>query len=269
MTLKTSIKRIMKEINNQRENGLGINHQNLNCKGIENVRDSYKEVCNKCGGSTWITNIDKEGRVCCRRCSCYEMQRAKDMWNLAGINTEQSKHTFSNYKPYNETTELAKNTAIQYYKNFDKIKNTRRNSIAFIGQVGSGKTHLSIALAVNFLRNKQVPVVYMPYRNTITKIKQNMIDEEYYSKVLSKYQKAKILLIDDLFKGKINESDTNIMFEIINYRYMNYLPMIVSSEFTIERLLDFDEAIGSRIIEMAKDYTVEIVGKENNYRLKI
>lgn len=96
-----------------------------------------------------------------------------------------------------------------------------------------------------------------------------MIDEEYYSKILSKYQKAKLLLIDDLFKGKVNESDTNIMFEIINYRYMNYLPIIVSSEFTVERLLDFDEAIGSRIIEMAKDYTVEIVGKENNYRLKI
>ncbi len=150
-----------------------------------------------------------------------------------------------------------------------KSKITRQNSIAFIGQVGSGKTHLSIALAVNFLRNKQISVIYMPYRNTITKIKQNMIDEKYYSKVLSKYQKAKILLIDDLFKGKINESDTNIMFEIINYRYINYLPMIVSSEFTVERLLDFDEAIGSRIIEMAKDYTVEIVGKENNYRLKI
>lgn len=50
------------------------------------------------------------------------MQRAKDMWNLAGINIEQSKHTFSNYKPYNETTELAKNTAIQYYKNLIKSK---------------------------------------------------------------------------------------------------------------------------------------------------
>lgn len=50
----------MEEIKNQRENDLGINHQSLNYKEIENARESYKEVCNKCGGSTWITNIDKE-----------------------------------------------------------------------------------------------------------------------------------------------------------------------------------------------------------------
>jgi hypothetical protein len=58
------------------------------------------------------------------------------------------------------------------------------------------------------------------------------------------------------------------MFEIVNYRYMNNLPIVVSSEFTAERLLYFDEDIGSRIIEMCKDYVVEIQGKENNYRVK-
>lgn len=46
------------------------------------------------------------------------------------------------------------------------------------------------------------------------------------------------------------------------------MPIIVSSEFTAERLLYIDEGIGSRIIEMCKDYVVEIEGKENNYRVK-
>ena len=48
------------------------------------------------------------------------------------------------------------------------------------------------------------------------------------------------------------------MFEIINYRYINKLPIIVSSEYSIDELLNFDEAIGSRIYEMCKDYLVEI-----------
>ena len=104
------------------------------------------------------------------------------MWKSSGINPEQSKQTFRNYTPYNDITELAKNTAIEYYKNFEQIKDARHNSIAFTGQVGSGKTHLSIALAVNFLENKKVPVVYMPYRDAITSIKQNMLDKEYYIK---------------------------------------------------------------------------------------
>lgn len=201
-------------------------------------------------------------------CKCQEVEKAKRIWKASGINTGQSKQTFGNYVPYNNVTELAKNTAIKYYKDFESIKDTRNNSIAFIGQVGSGKTHLSISLAVNFLENKKIAVVYMPYRDTITAIKQNMLDKEYYVKQLSKYQLAKVLLIDDLFKGKVTESDINIMFEIINYRYLNNLPIIVSSEFTADALLDFDEAVGSRIIQMCKDYTVEIRGKENNYRLK-
>jgi len=109
----------------------------------------------------------------------------------------------------------------------------------------------------------------MPYRDVITKIKQNMIDEEYYTKTISKYQLCEVLLIDDLFKGKINDSDINILFEIINYRYLNFLPIIVSSEFSIDRLLAFDEGVGSRIYEMAKDYVVEIEKDiRNNYRLK-
>ncbi len=109
----------------------------------------------------------------------------------------------------------------------------------------------------------------MPYRDVITKIKQNVIDEKKYASTILKYQVCEVLLIDDLFKGRLNESDVNIMFEIINYRYLNFLPIIVSSEFTIEKMLEFDEGIGSRIYEMSKDYVVEIKNDiRNNYRLK-
>ena len=96
-----------------------------------------------------------------------------------------------------------------------------------------------------------------------------MLDSEYYKKSISKFQNCDILLIDDLFKGKVNDSDVNIMFEIINYRYINNLPMIINSEFLIDRLLYFDEAIGSRIYEMCRDYLVQIKHDiKNNYRLR-
>ena len=71
----------------------------------------------------------------------------------------------------------------------------------------------------------------------------------------------------DLFKGKITESDINIMFQLINHRYFNNLPIIVSSEFSVLRLMDVDEALGSRLIEMSKGRVVELMGKELNYRI--
>lgn len=174
---------------------------------------------------------------------------------------------FTNFKAYNGQMLEVKDMAIKYYKYFDKFKKNRNNSILLCGNSGSGKTHLSMAIANNLIK-KKISVIYMPYRDVITVIKQNMLNGDVYSKQVNKYKKAEVLLIDDLFKGQISKSDLNIVFEIINYRYMNNLPMIISTELTIEELIEIDEAIGSRIYEMSSNYIVEILGRQNNYRLK-
>ena len=46
-----------------------------------------------------------------------------------------------------------------------KIKDNKQNSIAFLGQVGGGKTHLSVAIGLNILKNKKISVVYFNYRD--------------------------------------------------------------------------------------------------------
>lgn len=201
-------------------------------------------------------------------CKCLEMDKVNRLWRSSGINTEDLDKSFKNFETWNKKSKEMKDKATNYYMRFNNIKSERRNSIMFCGNPGSGKTHMALALANNFLKKNGIRVVYMPYRDIVTKLKQNMIDEEYYKKTLGKYQTAEILLIDDLFKGKINETDINIMFELINHRYLNRLPMIISTEFTVEKLLSFDEAIGSRLYEMSKDFIVEIEGTENNYRLR-
>ena len=76
-----------------------------------------------------------------------------------------------------------------------------------------------------------------------------------------------VLFVDDLFKGKITDSDINIMFELINHRYFNNLPVIISSECGVGRLLDIDEALGSRLVEMSRGRVVELRGRELNYRM--
>ena len=134
------------------------------------------------------------------------------------------------------------------------------NSIMFLGQVGSGKTHLSMAIC-NELMDRGISVVYMGYRDTLTSIKQNMMDSVYYNKMMNRYKNARVLFVDDLFKGKITDSDINIMFELINHRYFNNLPMIVSSEFSVGRLFEVDKAWGSRLIEMSKGRVVKLRGE--------
>ena len=243
------------------------NHENLQKRSeSRQMQTSYK--CDKCCDTGWLLIRQENSQPLAVACECREIEKLKSEWIYSGINVEQSKLTFASFEVWNQVSQRTKDTAVAYYQDFYEIRESRKNSILFCGQVGSGKTHCSIALALNFLKQK-IKVVYMPYRDVITKIKQNMIDQEYYTKTISKYQLCEVLLIDDLFKGKINDSDINIVFEIINYRYLNFLPIIVSSEFSIDRLLAFDEGVASRIYEMSKDYVVEIEKDiMNNYRLK-
>ena len=79
---------------------------------------------------------------------------------------------------------------------------------------------------------------------------------------------VKVLYIDDFLKGTATEADRNIAFDLLNARYIKpSLLTIISSEWTISRVLDWDEAIGSRIAERSKGCVLNITGSKN-YRLK-
>ena len=240
--------------------------QSATMKSEKKIKQEQQSLynCKQCKDTTWILKADGTAK----RCNCYELIRVKEQWEASGLKADDIDKTFSTYEPWNDLTKKMKGIATNYYLKFKEIENTKHNSILLCGQPGAGKTHLSIALANNFIKKDNRRVVYMPYRDIITKLKQNILDKEYYKKLVGKYQTAGILLIDDLFKGKVNETDINIMFEIIIYRYINKLPLIVSTEYLVEEMLSFDEAIGSRIYEMSKDFIAEVRGQENNYRLR-
>lgn len=199
-------------------------------------------------------------------CECQEKVRYQKMLESSGISEQFLKIGFKEFETKTNFQKIAKAEAINYVKRFEQIEKERNNSIAFLGNCGAGKTHLSIAIANNLMA-KNIGVLYMPYREVVTRIKQVITDEIDYSKAINKYKIARVLLIDDFAKGKTTESDINIMFEIINYRYLNRKPIILSSELLQNDLLDFDEAVGSRLIEMSKGKILEAKGIENNYRI--
>ena len=213
-----------------------------------NTQESYK--CNICNDLTFILK-DNEAF----ECECRGLREAERILQNSGISEEFRRRRFDNFD-------------YSYANNFKEITNSSNHSIIFMGQVGSGKTHLSLSIA-NYLMNKGIGVLYMSYRESVTSIKQSIMDSENYNKAMSRYKNARVLLIDDLFKGSITPSDINIMFEIINYRYLNKKPVIISTERYINDLLSIDEALCSRIIEMCGSNNLELRGKHLNYRLKV
>jgi DNA replication protein DnaC len=220
--------------------------------------------CEICKDTEWIINTDTNSAAPCK---CQEAKRYRRILENCGISEAFLKKSFNNYTPKNVAQREAKETAALYALNFQNIRNERNNSIAFLKQVGAGKTHLSIAIC-NTLMEQGVGVRYMQYREVITRLKQNMTDESYYQNEMHKYKECPVLLIDDLYKGKTTESDINLVYEIINHRYLKGMPIILSCEYDMDRLLEFDEAIGSRIAEMCKGRIIEFIGIELNDRLR-
>lgn len=223
--------------------------------------------CEKCHDMGFVL-IEKDERDVAVKCECYERRISLIRLKNSGISEELQKKGFNDFECRGiEMLEAAKWKAQKYYQNYLKTENDRHNSIIFCGQAGAGKTHLGMAICNNLLNMCNVSVGYMAYRNAMTSIKQTVSDKENYYAAIGPYCNQRLLYIDDLLKGRTTDADLNILYEIVNYRYMYNKPMVISTEKTQEQLIDFDEAVGSRILEMCRGNIVVLKGKELNYRM--
>ena len=209
--------------------------------------------CPDCQDSTWIHNRETNTST---RCKCFEVKQARRQIENSGISAGFRSKTVREYLPETNEQRTAKAMATDYIRRFAEIEKERNNGIALLGNPGAGKTHLTIAIA-NALLNAGIGVRYMPYRDAITVLMQVRFDDTAYAREIGPWKTCRVLLVDDLFKGAMRRDgvlghEGTIMFEILNHRYLSGKPCLISSEYTVDRLLDMDEAVGSRVVEMAK-----------------
>lgn len=189
------------------------------------------------------------------------------MMKSSQITDDFRKLTFANFNK-NVKSEAIKASfllAESYAQDFQEVEKKRNNSFALVGQVGSGKTHLLCAIS-NYLLSKGVQVIYFPFVEGLNNLKNNFDELEEKT---DRLKKARVLFIDDLFKGRDKPTAWQVetMFGIVNYRYLNHLPILMTSEKDFNTLCDIDEALGSRLYEMTRGYRMELVGKHLNYRM--
>lgn len=229
--------------------------------------------CAICKNKGWIIKLEENEdgsfhQVCCN-CKCVEIRNSIMRMKRSGLKDIIKDYTFDKFEDSEPWQQAIKKAAMEYAKNPD-------GWFFLGGQSGAGKTHLCTAICREFLlAGKRVR--YMLWRDDIVKIKGAVTDSEEYSKIIDQFKTVDVLYIDDLFKtGKAADNsvqkptaaDINVAFEIINYRYNNpSLLTIISSELTEDELIDIDEAIGGRIYERAKAFTIG-KGRDRNYRIK-
>ena len=241
--------------------------------GNRNEEDGYD--CPLCKNKGYIAKlVEDRGHYshCFADCKCNETRKSIMRMKRSGLKDIIKDYTFDKFVDKEPWQKVIKEAAMEYAENPE-------GWFFLGGQSGSGKTHLCTAICRKFLLSGQ-RVIYMLWRDEIVKIKEAAKggDENTELKdILEKYKTADVLYIDDLFKTgrnidnsmpKPTAADINYAFEIINYRYNNpKLLTIISSELTEDELLDIDEAIGGRIYERAKTFTIA-KDRSRNYRIK-
>ncbi len=137
--------------------------------------------------------------------------------------------------------------------------------MAFTGTVGTGKTHLLAAISNNLLA-RGVAVCFVNTPSFISELRRSQFQEGKLYKQISRINTTEVVIFDDLAKEKSTEWVQNQYYEIINHRYINYLPTLFSTNCNMDEIEDkLGDATASRLYAMTKERLIHI--EDDDYRM--
>lgn len=142
-----------------------------------------------------------------------------------------------------------------------------KRNIVFIGNPGTGKTHLSIAITINALK-KNYKAIFTTTAQMLYDLNTSRADNSY-NKKLDFYLAPDLLVIDELGFKKVPNYSADDFFEIISRRY-EHGSIIITTNKSFEQWGDIfaDNILASAILDRIVHYSEIIKIKGPSYRQK-
>lgn len=178
----------------------------------------------------------KKGEEQERRQKAFD-ERVKAVFDKSCLPKRFLSRTFDSFNRTNEVQIKAYSKAIEYNEKFKEFEEIGQG-LYICGSFGTGKTHLAVAVGISLL-NKGINVIFKTAGDILEDIRKTF-DEDYEGinsyAVLDIYRSCELLIIDDLGKEKPTEFSVTSLFSIINSRYENMKPTIITSNFSLDNL---------------------------------
>lgn len=227
----------------------------------------------KLGGRTFYLQCDcEENRAAVEEWSKL-LEREKDLTENVKRLREELEREEAEARKLLEESDLGRRFRERTFENFDKERFPRAYEIArayagtfeefaesgkgllFTGTPGTGKTHLAAAIANHVITTLGTPVKFGGFINILDSVKRSFDTDE---DVVARISEAPLLVIDDLGKEKQTEWSNSILYQVINQRYEDFLPVIITTNEDMGTLeWKIGKATLSRLIEMCDGVKME------------
>lgn len=227
-------------------------------------------MCGKCNTpkQTRVVILDKERTPFCL-CKCAVEKRDREEAERKRIefqatvkklrqtgfpDAKMQNWTFANDDRANEKVSTV---ARKYFENFGKMYEDGKGLLLF-GKTGTGKSYAAASIA-NALIDRGHPVLMTNFAN-IRNAVQGLFDgrQEYFRN----FNRFPLLILDDLAAESKTEYMQEIVYDVINTRYLAGLPLIVTTNLTAEELKHpadvTNQRTFSRLFEMC--IPIEVTG---------
>ena len=231
-------------------------------------------VCGKCGKRkqkliTLTRNGAEVPMVVPVMCKCksdaYKQQKARDeqekemeaISKLRKDSLMDSRFRSISFKNFvlNQYNEKCFRLCKRYATAFDKMMEKNMGLLMY-GGVGTGKTFAAACIA-NYLLDQKIPVVMISFIKLLEMLEKNTDND-----IIQNLQSAKLLVLDDLGAERRTSYALEKVYNIIDARYRSKLPVILTTNLTMDEMMDAEsmqyERIYDRIFEMC--YPLEFKG---------
>ena len=168
----------------------------------------------------------------------------------AGIPERFRDRTLETYRADSEKQARILSFCRSYADEFAEVAKTGRN-ILMLGLPGTGKTHLSIGIALEIMRDGRT-TIFTTASRLLRSIKDTYSkrSEVTESQAIAVFTTCDLLIVDEVGVQRGSEYEEDPLVDVINERYENLRPTIILSNLTTEEIRAY---LGDRVYDRLRE----------------
>ena len=191
------------------------------------------EICAICGGTGWQT-IERGREREAVRCQCRVQGRGERLLAAAHIPPRYQHCDLANFQcdPDDKNQQSICHARLLAGRFVEEYP-TDKTGLLFVGTVGVGKTHLSVGIIKDLIREKGIHCLFCDYRELLKSIQNsyNPAVQATEMEILRPVFDAEVLVLDELGAVRSTEWVFDTVNYILNSRYNDNKTTIITTNF--------------------------------------